>query len=136
MQRLTTFHRTGVDSQAIVLVSDTAYETLAELGIADVDEPSGGLRGIGEGDRGGRVEVQLRDPSLCHHRVTVEQDGGVAVPFHGERTLERRRQAKSDFDRVALEKRGKTPRCISAVRRRQGPPETACERELHSSGLY
>ena len=40
-----------------------------------------GLLGVGEGDRGGRVEVQLRDPSFGDHGVPVEQDRRVAVPL-------------------------------------------------------
>ena len=48
---------------------------------ADVNEPSGGLRGFGEGDRRWRVEVELRDASLGDDGITVEQDGSVAVPL-------------------------------------------------------
>ncbi len=109
MQRLTTFNRTGVDSQAIVLVADAAHEALAEHGAAYVDEPRRRLLGIGEGDRRGRVEVELRDASLGDHRVAVERDRRVAVPFDLERAFERGRQAERHLDRVAVEERREAP---------------------------
>ena len=86
-------------------------------------------------DRGGRVDRPARQHEPLRRPRRRRAGAPITVPLHGERTLERRRKAKRDLDRVGIEERGEAARRISAVRRRQRSAETAWKGELHPWGL-
>jgi hypothetical protein len=113
------------------LIPDAAHEALAEGGAADADVTRGSVHRSGERDPRGWIDLQLGCTSFRHDCVSVEKRRRVTVAPHGERTLQRRREPKSDLDRIRVEERGKPARRVPAVRRRQWSPETAWKGDFH-----
>ncbi len=81
-------------------------------------------------DGGGRrLERRRAGPGLGDERLAVEQADEAVLADDGERTLERRRQAKRHLSRP-VDERGKPPRRVAAVPRVQRTTEAAFDSDV------
>ena len=112
-----------------VLRPDAAAEALGEALAAEMHVRRRSLLGVGERRRWRRLERRRSEPGLGDERLAVDQADEAVLVDDGERTLERRRQAKRHLGRP-VDERGKPPRRVAAVPRVQGTAEAAFDSDV------
>jgi hypothetical protein len=93
--------------------------------------PHRGVLSLGHGDRRWRLGIDPCGTRLRDDCVAVEEERGLSLAPHRERTVERRRQPERDLDLVRIDERGEAARGVAAVRGSQRSAEPARESHLH-----
>ena len=131
MERRATHDRADADPQHVPLVARPTHEALAEVRAQASDV---GLRRIlrsGQCHWPWGIELEVRGTRFGDDRLSVEQEDAVVIGAHGERALERRRTTKRHLDVGAVDERGQSAACVTAVRGHERATKAALERDLH-----
>ena len=124
----------NVDAETVVR-PDPAAEALGEALAAEMDMGRRSLLGIGERRRRRHLERRRTGPGLGDERFAVEQADETVLADDGERTFERRGQAKRHLGRP-VDERGKPSRRVAAVPRVQGTAEAALDHEVSQISVF
>jgi len=117
-----------VNAETVLRPNATA-EALGEALAAEMDMGRRSLLGVGERRRRRHLEGGRTGPGLGDERFAVDQADETVIADDGERTFERRREAKRHLGRP-VDERGKPSRRVAAVPRVHGTAETALDGDV------